>query len=139
MYLVCDGFVAAGTRTMPRGCTMGPAGSVDFEDLMRSSRGGYFVDPDFPADETSIWTEGTRSGFGCIMNLPSKVSAWCLVFHPRGEVQGRPRYGSEQSRVCAHLNARVARARALPPAAECGGLTCDVVALRCAAPLDAAA
>lgn len=111
---------------------MGPAGSVDFEDLVRSSRGGYFVDPDFPAHETSIWTEGARSGFGVIMHLPSKVSAWCLVLRPLGEVS--------TDRVMEAMN-RGGGVRALARAASaaCGWLTCDVVALRCADPLDAAA
>lgn len=49
------------------GCTMGPAGSVDFEDLVTNfSQGGYFVDRDFPADERAIWTDGVRSDFNWV-------------------------------------------------------------------------
>ena len=108
---------------MPRGCTMGPAGSVDFEDLVRSSRGGYFVDPDFPAHETSIWTEGARSGFGVIMHLPSKVSAWCLVLRTLGEVSADRGMEAMNRGGCVRSLSRAA-------SAACGWLTCDVVALR---------
>ena len=102
---------------------MGPAGSVDFEDLVRSSRGGYFVDPDFPAHETSIWTEGSRSGFGVIMHLPSKVSAWCLVLRPLGEVSADRGMEAMNRGGCVRSLSRAA-------SAACGWLTCDVVALR---------
>jgi len=72
---------------MPVCRTMGHAGSIDFAGLVRmNAKSGYFVDPDFPADDTSIWTEGSRSGFGVIASLPSNVSAWCLVLNPVGEV-----------------------------------------------------
>jgi hypothetical protein len=81
------------------GCTIGPAGSVDFEDLVRRfSEGGYFVDKDFIAGEEAIWTEGTRSGFGTIMNLP-KVSVGCLACCARAAMlpaapSGRVRLGN---------------------------------------------
>ena len=84
---------------MPRaggipGCTIGPAGSVDFEDLVRRfSEGGYFVDKDFPAGEDAIWTEGTRSGFGTIRDLP-KVSAGRLVCCTRASMRPAAPSGS---------------------------------------------
>jgi hypothetical protein len=101
---------------------MGPAGSVDFEDLVRSSRGGYFVDPDFPAHETSIWTEGSRSGFGVIMHLPSKVSAWCLVLRHLGEV-------SADRDMEANNRGGGVRARARAAWAACPGFTFSRLAL----------
>ena len=58
---------AGRSGTVP-GCTMGPKGSVDFDDLIKRS-GGMFVDKDFPAGEFAIWTEGTRSGFGSITGI----------------------------------------------------------------------
>jgi len=51
------------------GSTMGPSGTVDFDDLARRAGQGLFVDQDFPADDTSIYTDGQRSGFGAIKTV----------------------------------------------------------------------
>ena len=84
---------------MPRasGCTMGPPGSVDFADLVRRfSEDGYFVDPDFPANDEAIFPGGIRSGFEglCSNNLPRKVSAGCLVCWTRATILPAPPSGS---------------------------------------------
>jgi hypothetical protein len=149
-------FVARRITTMPVCRTMGHAGSIDFAGLVRmNAKSGYFVDPDFPADDTSIWTEGSRSGFGVIASLPSNVSAWCLVLNPVGEVsadrdmEANNRGGGARAQVRGHGAGGVGGVGgvgggswisrlALPPRGRGGWLTCDVMALRCADPLDAA-
>ena len=62
----------AGPNGTVPGCTMGPKGTVDFEDLVRRS-GGMFVDKDFPAGDNAIWTNGTRSGFGAIAGIKKVI------------------------------------------------------------------
>lgn len=53
------------SRSKVPGSTMGPIGTVDFDDLVKQSR-GMFVDRDFPANDHSVYTDGERSGFGAI-------------------------------------------------------------------------
>ena len=55
---------------------MGPSGTVDFDDLVRQA-GGMFVDPDFPTDDSSIYTDGQRSGFGAIKRVTNVIEPAC--------------------------------------------------------------